>query len=77
MNTLKMFSFLLIKILLSSPNKIAVFKYGFYVIPGRGKEAKGGEDANYASEQLIAVADGVGGWSQHGVDPKIYSTKLI
>jgi len=37
---------------------------------------KGGEDAFYANEVLFTVADGVGGWAQHGIDPALYSKKL-
>ena len=28
------------------------------------------------SDQLIAVADGVGGWNDHGVDPGLFSREL-
>ena len=45
--------------------------------PGLGKEAKGGEDAWLAREDLIAVADGVGGWNEHGVDPALFSRALM
>jgi protein phosphatase PTC7 len=33
------------------------------VIPHPEKKDKGGEDAYYVSDRVIAVADGVGGWS--------------
>lgn len=33
------------------------------VIPHPDKIDKGGEDAYYISDNIIAVADGVGGWS--------------
>lgn len=52
-------------------------RYGSYMIPHPDKVAKGGEDACYASDNLIAVADGVGGWADHGIDPGLYSKKLI
>jgi hypothetical protein len=29
-----------------------------------------------ASEKLIAVADGVGGWAAEGVDPGLFSKQL-
>lgn len=47
------------------------------MIPHPEKVSKGGEDACYANENLLAVADGVGGWAEVGVDPAIYSRKLI
>lgn len=53
------------------------FDYGSYMIPHPDKKAKGGEDACYANEQVLAVADGVGGWADVGVDPAIYSRQLI
>jgi len=40
------------------------------------KRAKGGEDAATMSNNLIAVADGVGGWAQSGIDPAKYSRRL-
>jgi protein phosphatase PTC7 len=40
------------------------------------KRHKGGEDAATLSMNLIAVADGVGGWAQSGIDPANYSRKL-
>ena len=46
------------------------------MIPHPEKVAKGGEDACYSNESIIAVADGVGGWADHGVDPGLYSKKL-
>lgn len=52
------------------------FNYGSAVIPHPDKKAKGGEDAFYANESILAVADGVGGWAEHGVDPAVYSRKL-
>ena len=53
------------------------FKFAKANRPGLGKEAKGGEDAFFASEDLITVADGVGGWNDQGVDPAKYSRKLV
>ncbi len=40
------------------------------------KVAKGGEDAASVSENVLAVADGVGGWAESGVDPAIFSKRL-
>ena len=52
------------------------FEYGGKMIPHPEKTAKGGEDAYYASKHVLAVADGVGGWNEVGVDPALYSRKL-
>ena len=41
------------------------------------KKDSGGEDAWYTSERLLSVADGVGGWNRHGIDPALFSRKLM
>ena len=41
------------------------------------KKDTGGEDAWYNSDFILAVADGVGGWNRHGVDPAKFSRKLM
>lgn len=58
------------------------------MIPHPEKAYKGGEDAFYADNtylyvfiytyiyRFLAVADGVGGWASHGVDPAKYSKEL-
>lgn len=46
------------------------------MIPHPDKAYKGGEDAFFFNETLLAVADGVGGWSSMGVDPGLYSKQL-
>lgn len=38
------------------------FRHGNWMIPHPEKKDKGGEDAWMAREDLLAVADGVGGW---------------
>ena len=40
------------------------------------KRDKGGEDAWAASKSFLAVADGVGGWADRGVDPGLFSKQL-
>ena len=45
-------------------------------IPHDDKKWKGGEDAWFESSKLIAMADGVGGWADQGVDPAIFSRQL-
>jgi len=46
------------------------------LVPHPEKISKGGEDAYFASEYLLAVADGVGGWNKQGIDPSLYSRFL-
>ena len=43
------------------------------MIPHPEKVHKGGEDAFYVSDQILCVADGVGGWAKYGIDPGFYS----
>jgi protein phosphatase PTC7 len=45
-------------------------------IPHYKKRDRGGEDAFIISEELCAVADGVGGWNRKGVDPGIFAREL-
>ena len=52
------------------------FASGVCVIPHDEKRFKGGEDAWCANDKLISVADGVGGWADHGVDPGLFSEQL-
>jgi len=55
------------------------FETEVYVIPHPSKVDKGGEDANFISGdgKAIGVADGVGGWSMHGIDPAIYAQSIM
>ncbi|PON40461.1 PPM-type phosphatase domain containing protein [Parasponia andersonii] len=48
-------------------------------LPHPDKEETGGEDAHFicVDEQAIGVADGVGGWADHGVDAGLYSRELM
>ena len=52
------------------------FHAGITLCPHPDKKDKGGEDAAAVSETFIALADGVGGWSDNGVDPAKYSREL-
>ena len=52
------------------------FKYGICTIPHPDKVQKGGEDAHYANDSLLAIADGVGGWASMNIDPALYSREL-
>ena len=47
-----------------------------FSLPHIEKRAKGGEDAYYINSNILAVADGVGGWNSQGVDPALYSKEL-
>lgn len=57
----------------STPNSLQT---GFCNIPHAKKAHRGGEDAWIATDSLIAVADGVGGWNKKGVDPGIFAREL-
>lgn len=52
------------------------FYGGVLVLPHDDKVHKGGEDAFAATKTLLAVADGVGGWSRKGIDPGLFSKQL-
>ena len=45
--------------------------------PGPNKQNPKGEDAHFIGPQAIAVADGVGGWAEIGVDPSRYANELM
>lgn len=53
------------------------FRSVYKNIPSPMKKETGGEDAWYNSDFVLAVADGVGGWNRHGVDPAKFSRKLM
>ena len=52
------------------------FQHGSFMVPHPEKAHKGGEDALFVSDNVLLVADGVGGWASSGVDPALYSKKL-
>ena len=56
--------------------RVNKFHAGICINPHPAKAAKGGEDAASLSDNVIAVADGVGGWAESGVDPADYSRSL-
>jgi protein phosphatase PTC7 len=59
----------------ASPIKFK-FEFAMDNIPSPEKKDKGGEDSSYGNPYVISVADGVGGWNEHGVDPAKYSRRL-
>jgi protein phosphatase PTC7 len=52
------------------------FLHKTVIIPHDQKKHRGGEDAAATSDQLLVVADGVGGWANRGVNPGLYSKLL-
>ena len=52
------------------------FHVGVTMNPHPAKRDKGGEDAATVTPNVIAIADGVGGWAESGVDPAKYSRQL-
>jgi len=62
----------------STKSDLSSLQVGTYGIPHDDKRQKGGEDAFFISNDLktIGVFDGVGGWSNVGVDPREYSLSL-
>ncbi|KAJ4978421.1 hypothetical protein NE237_009201 [Protea cynaroides] len=65
----------------SSPVRSEVsFCIGTHLIPHPSKIDKGGEDAFFVSSYnggILAIADGVSGWSEQNVDPALFSKELI
>jgi len=57
--------------------KIFRFEGSGVALPHKDKVYKGGEDAHFISEAVLAVADGVGGWAEYGIDPALYARKLM
>ena len=54
----------------------AYFRHKTVIIPHDEKKHRGGEDAAGASDTILVVADGVGGWAKHKVNPGLYSKLL-
>lgn len=53
------------------------FEGGLANKPKPEKISTGGEDALFYSKNLLAVADGVGGWITQGVDSSKYAKRLV
>lgn len=47
------------------------------IIPHDDKKHRGGEDAAATDENMLVVADGVGGWANYGIDPGLFSKSLV
>ncbi len=45
------------------------------IMPGQSINIDHSKEFNYFWS-ILAVADGVGGWADHGVDPALYSKEL-
>ena len=59
----------------------SVFGHPFFqsktvIIPADDKRHRGGEDSADSTETALVVADGVGGWALHGVNPGLFSASL-
>ena len=52
------------------------FHTGICLMPHPAKKEKGGEDAACITENIVVVADGVGGWENSGVDPAKFSREF-
>jgi protein phosphatase PTC7 len=53
-----------------------IISFRISMIPHYKKKAKGGEDAAVLTDRLLALADGVGGWAESGIDPAIFARNL-
>jgi protein phosphatase PTC7 len=54
----------------------AYFIHKTVIIPHDQKKHRGGEDAAAASDTVLVVADGVGGWARQNINPGLYSKLL-
>eukprot|EP01117_Protostelium_nocturnum_P014624 TRINITY_DN5585_c0_g1_i1.p1 TRINITY_DN5585_c0_g1~~TRINITY_DN5585_c0_g1_i1.p1 ORF type:complete len:413 (-),score=123.06 TRINITY_DN5585_c0_g1_i1:133-1203(-) len=62
---------------IASKNRNFQLESGVRIIAHPSKVAKGGEDAFFVSPYAVGVADGVGGWNEIGIDPSLYSRKMM
>ena len=58
-------------------SQAAFFRHKTVIIPHDDKKHRMGEDAAIGSNELLVVADGVGGWVRSGIDPGFYSRHLV
>ena len=50
---------------------------GVCVLPHPLKIKTGGDDAHFVTAHSLGIADGVGGWAAHGVDPAVFARSLM
>lgn len=62
------------KVINNSLSKGFFFETSSYFKP---KDGSKGEDSFSIGKRILCVADGVGGWKEHGVDPGQYSKTLV
>jgi hypothetical protein len=53
------------------------FDYAVGFKPHPNKIVHGGDDAYFASDNILAIADGVGAWAQSEGEPSLYASKMI
>ncbi|KAI8027708.1 putative protein phosphatase 2C 71 [Camellia lanceoleosa] len=55
-----------------------ILSSGAYLLPHPSKASTGGDDAYFiVGQNWLGVADGVGSWSEQGINPGIYSRELM
>ncbi|KAL0922994.1 hypothetical protein M5K25_007034 [Dendrobium thyrsiflorum] len=65
---------------LRQPRSELSFTVGTHLIPHPAKVHTGGEDAFFVSSSkggVLAIADGVSGWAERGVNPALFSRELM
>ena len=59
-----------------SSERINRLHTGLFMNPHPAKAHKGGEDAAAITDNILTLADGVGGWAESGIDPAKFSREL-
>ena len=59
-----------------SSERINKLNTGLFMNPHPAKAHKGGEDAAAITDNILSLADGVGGWAESGIDPAKFSREL-
>ena len=55
----------------------AYFFHKTIIIPKDDKRHRGGDDDALATDKMLVVADGVGGWIKFGIDPGLFTRHLV